>query len=177
MADSFGSLANAFVSTFREGRAAKASVVTHPVVSNDLVTHRFKAFAADDGVIIGIGSYAEMVDLDNEVVRKSDLVKMAYDFNASKERKFRANHKADIDCDLVASWPGAPMLKSGKVLTAGEPIPDDDPIVGISLEKGSETAWFLAVRPHDPLIAQAAKAGDVAGFSWSGYVTRTAVKE
>lgn len=166
--DPYGSLTASLFSAFRQ-KAAPAETPS--------VKHTFKAIAAQDGVIVGIGSYAELVDLDNDVVRKSDLVKMAYDFCANKDRKFKANHKNDIDCDLVASWPGAPVLKSGKVLRDGEPIPADDPVVAISLEKGSETAWFLAVRPHDKSIADLAEKGEVAGFSWAGPASRTLIKE
>lgn len=133
---------------------------------------RFKAIAVDDGVIIGIGAYAENVDLDNEVVDKANLVKMAYEFCASADRTFKANHQEELGADLVASWPGAPILKSGRKLADGESLPDDDPVIGISLEKGAESAWFVAVRPHDPEVAKAAKAGEVVGFSWGATVTK-----
>jgi hypothetical protein len=146
----------------------KALVATEPVS-----THAFKTLAADDGVIIGIGSYAELVDLDGDVIKTGDLVRMAYDYCASTSRAFKANHKDEIDCQLVASWPGAPVLKSGRVLRDGEPLPSGDPVSAISLEKGCETAWFIAVRPRDQKVFEAAKAGDVVGFSWSGPATRT----
>lgn len=136
--------------------------------------YAFKAVSTDDtGVIVGIGAAAENIDLDDEVMRKADLVKMAFEFCASKARTFKANHKEEIGCDLVASWPGAPIFKSGNVLKAGEALPTDDPIIGINIEKGSETHWFVAVKPHDASAVEAAKKGDIAGFSWSGPVKKT----
>lgn len=167
--DPYGSLTEVFKATLKSYRQ-KAGVVEEKPVA-------FKAIGTHDGVIIGIGAAAENVDLDDEVVRKSALVKMAYDFCSASNRVFKANHQEPIDCALVASWPGAPVLKSGKVLAEGEELPDDDPIVAINLEKGKETHWFVAVRPSDSEIADLAAKGGIAGFSWAGYVTRTEVKE
>jgi Putative phage serine protease XkdF len=133
----------------------------------------FKAVAVDDqDVIIGIGSAAHIVDNDDEAVTPAALIGMAYDFCASKAREFRANHDAILDADLVASWPGAPILKSGRVLGAGEELPADDPVVGINIEKGNETHWFVGVRPHDKRIVKAAREGEVVGFSWGGFASK-----
>lgn len=133
----------------------------------------FKAIPSDNqGVIIGIGSAAHIVDRDDEVVTPAALLGMAYDFCASKAREFRANHDAVIDADLVASWPGAPILKSGRVLGVGEELPTDDPVVGINIEKGNETHWFVGVRPHDERIVEAARKGEVVGFSWGGFAAK-----
>lgn len=134
----------------------------------------FKAVSVDDhGVIIGIGAVSGNVDLDNDIVEHAALLNLAYSFCAGN-RTFKANHKTEIGCDLVASWPGAPILKSGKTLAFGEETPDNDPIVGISLEKGTESHWFVAVKPHDPKMLKAAKAGDITGFSWAGMAERNA---
>lgn len=139
--------------------------------------YAFKAISTNDtGVILGIGAAAENIDLDDEVMRKADLVRMSYDFCSASTRTFKANHKEEIGCDLVASWPGAPIFKSGKVLKAGDAIPADDPIIGINIEKGSETHWFVAVKPHDAEVLETAKKGGIAGFSWSGLVKKTPVK-
>jgi Putative phage serine protease XkdF len=176
--------------TRREERSAAASaaaapepVVEQPVVDAGAPEDQkarpiaFKAaYVSDDGVIYGIGAYATNVDLDNDVVATKALVKMAYDFCAASERTFKANHQENLDADLVASMPGAPILKSGRILTAGEALPDDDPITAICL-KSEPIAWFVGVRPHDPEIAKAAKAGAVAGFSFGAYVEREAIKE
>ena len=147
----------------------------------DAKPYAFKALgvdSGDDSIIVGIGAAAENIDLDDEVIRQRDLVAMSYNFCASKARAFKANHADALPkAELVASWPGAPILKSGRVLKAGEALPTDDDVVGINIEKGRETHWFVKVRPNDPAIVEAAKAGAVSGFSWGGMVNRTPVTE
>ncbi len=134
----------------------------------------FKAVSVDDhGVIIGIGAVAGNVDLDNETLAQKGLVTMAYDFCGANARVLKANHgDAMPKAELVASWPGAPILKSGALLAPDAMPTDEDPIVGISLEKGKETHWFVGIRPNDDAVLEQAKKGGIAGFSWGAYVTR-----
>jgi len=131
----------------------------------------FKAIAVDEeqGVLIAVASTAGNVDNDGDVISVPGLRDLAYDFTAG-DRRFKSNHQQDIKCELVGSWVGSPILKSGRVLQAGEEPTADDPIVAISLEKGTECAWIVALRP-DPSIIQAAKSGKVTGLSWGGVAT------
>lgn len=131
----------------------------------------FKAIAIDEeqGVLIAVASTAGNVDTDGDVISVPALRDLAYDFTAG-DRKFKSNHKQDINCELVGSWVGAPILKSGRVLKAGDEPTSDDPIVAISLEKGTECAWIVALRP-DPSVIKAAKNGKVMGLSWGGVAT------
>lgn len=134
----------------------------------------FKAVCVDDqGVIIGIGA-SIATDNDNESVSKGALIGMAHDFCSSDNRAFRANHDKGmaIDADLVASWPGAPVLKSGRILAPGEAIPQDDAVVAINIEKGKETHWFIGVKPRDPRVLEQARKGELVGFSWGGYARK-----
>ncbi len=161
--------------------AATAATEAGKAAAIEPKPYAFKALSVDTGdhsVIVGIGAAAENIDLDDEVIRQHDLVAMSYDFCASKARAFKANHADPLPkAELVASWPGAPILKSGRVLKVGEALPTDDAVIGINIEKGRETHWFVKVRPNDAAIVEAAKAGDVAGFSWAGLVNRTPVTE
>ena len=134
------------------------------------------AYVSDDGVIYGIGAYAESFDRDDDNLRTKALVKMAYDFCAASTRTFKACHKEELGADLVASMPGAPILKSGRVLKAGEEIPSNDPVTGIDL-KAEPIAWFVGVRPRDPDVSEMARKGEIVGFSWGAYVDRELVKE
>ena len=168
----------------RDTRAAEATETpTDPVVETPAdpketagpVTFK-AAYVSDDGVIYGIGAYAENIDLDDEVLRTKALVGMAYDFCSATNRVFKANHQDVLAADLVASMPGAPILKSGRILAAGEDVPEDDPITGICL-KSQPIAWFVGVRPQDPAISEMARKGGVAGFSFGALVAREAIKE
>ena len=116
----------------RDTRAAEATETpTDPVVETPAdpketagpVTFK-AAYVSDDGVIYGIGAYAENIDLDDEVLRTKALVGMAYDFCSATNRVFKANHQDVLAADLVASMPGAPILKSGRILAAGEDVPE-----------------------------------------------------
>lgn len=129
------------------------------------------AYVSNDGVIYLIGAYAGNVDLDNDVLQTKALVDMSYDFCSSKARTFKANHKNDIAADLVASMPGAPILKSGRVMAYGEDLPEDDPITGICITS-EPVAWFVGIRPHDKAIAEKARAGEIIGSSWGAFVDR-----
>jgi hypothetical protein len=161
-----------------EAVTAPAVVVAAPVAAaveaGKAKPYSFKAMSVDEqGVIIGIGAVAGNIDLDNEVLQKAALVDMAYTFCSNEKRVLKANHSEDLTkAELVASWPGAPILKSGKTLKAGESPTAEDPITGISIAKGSETHWFVAIRPNDPAVIELAKKGGVAGFSWGAYCTK-----
>lgn len=134
------------------------------------------AYTSDDGVIYAIGAYAGNVDDDDDVLTTKALVKMAYDFTRSSTRTFKACHAEEIGAELVASMPGAPLLKSGRVLHYGETIPDDDPVVGIDL-KAEPIAWFVGVKPTDPKVSELAKAGGLSGLSWGAFASREAIVE
>lgn len=139
---------------------------------------KYKAIGVQEeyGVIIGIGAAADNVDLDLEIVNKGALIQMSYDFCASTSRTFKANHTAIISCELVASWPGDPILKSGKALKKGDPIPEDDEIIGIGIGPDSGSSWFVGVKPQDKAILDAAKKGEIAGFSWSGFCCKKPIE-
>lgn len=132
------------------------------------------AYVSDDGVIYLIGAYAGNVDKDNEVLQTKALVDMSYDFCSAASRVFKCNHKTEIGADLVASMPGAPRLKSGRILKFGEEHPENDPITGIDLD-AEPIAWFVGVRPHDKSVAEKAKAGEIVGSSWGAFVDRIAL--
>lgn len=134
----------------------------------------FKAVCVEDrGVIMGIGG-SIAVDKQGEDVEKGALIGLAYDFCASAERTFRPNHDqhASIDADLVESWLGEPVLKSGRVLAPGEAVPQDDPIDVSQCRKGAETHWFITVKPHDAAVLEAARKGELVGFSWGGFARK-----
>lgn len=148
----------------------------------------FKAIGHDDlGVIVGIGGAAgspEKLDLDGEFLSKADLQRMAMNFCASPTRKFKANHQEDIEVQLVASWVGAPIIEVAaksdgaptmRALAESETLTKDMNVVGIDTRKGNERHWFVAVKPTDPEVVEIAKAGGIAGFSWSGLVSKTEV--
>lgn len=142
----------------------------------------FKAIGSTpEGIIVGIGAAAgdkNKLDLDGEFFSKADLVKMAHDFCAARDRTFKANHKKAIGCDLVSSWPGAPIIKDGngvRTLKASETLTDEMHVVGIDITKGKETHWFVAARPKDAEVAALAAKGGVAGFSVGVLATRVEV--
>lgn len=166
---------SAVVDAFNPHRVTKAA---------EAPTMAFKAIGSTtEGVIIGIGAAAgnpDKLDLDEEFVSKADLVQMAYDFCSSKDRTFKANHREKIDCDLVASWPGAPIIKNGsgvRLLDDNEYLDDSMEVVGISTAKGAESHWFVGVKPKDPEIAELAAKGGIAGFSFGAHANRTAIEE
>lgn len=142
----------------------------------------FKAINVDDmGVITFIGGAVgdvKRLDLDGEFVEKGDLLTMAFDFCAAPERTFKENHETVVKADLVQSWVGAPIIKEGdaiRTLKADEVLAKDAQVVGINIEKGAETHWFLSARPQDPELIEKAKKGDIAGGSWSAAVTKKVV--
>lgn len=134
------------------------------------------AYVGDGGVIYAIAATSGTVDLDDDVLSTEALVKMAYDFTSAGTRTFKANHSDAVEADLVASVVGAPILKSGRVIAYGESLPEDDPMIGISLE-GQPSAWVVGIRPKDRAVAELAKAGGIAGLSWGAYATRSPIKE
>jgi hypothetical protein len=134
----------------------------------------FKAISVgDQGVIIGIGASVN-VDKDKDFMTKGDLAELAYDFCASKDRVLKANHDEVLaQAELVQSWVGYPILKSGTPLAEGAPLPEDDPVVAIGLQKGCETHWFVGIRPNDPAVIERVNKGELVGFSWGGSALRT----
>jgi len=161
-----------------------AAVTTETKSTNDKQVVTFKAIGCDEwGVITGIGGAAGSLlklDGDEEFLEKGDLVKLAWGFTASAQRQFKANHDDNhlLDADLVQSWVGAPIIKAGEVariLGDHESLTRDMEVVGINTEKGNEGWWFVTVRPHDPRVIEAAKAGLIEGFSWGASVTKTPV--
>lgn len=130
----------------------------------------FKAVKVDDQGVLTLCASSIAKDGADESVQKGAMIGMAYDFCASANRTFKANHdnEVPIEAQLVESMVGAPILKSGKILPAGEPWPEDDPFVGINVEKGNESHWFISVRPTDPEVVKAAKEGKIVGASWGG---------
>jgi hypothetical protein len=82
----------------------------------------------------------------------------------------------DLDDEILKQKALVQILKSGKVLAAGEAIPADDTVIGISIEKGKESHWFVGIRPNDDEVLELAKKGGVACFSWGAFVTRTEAK-
>jgi len=166
---------------YKAGREA-VKKAAESASSAKALAHVFKALSIDEkGVITGIGGAAgdiNKVDLDKEFIEKADLMDLAFDFCGSANRSFKANHTDDLGADLVESWVGAPIIKDGdavRVLKADEVLDDKMEVVGISTEKGAETHWFVGVRPHDQKVVEAAKAGELAGFSFSAIVTKTVV--
>jgi hypothetical protein len=134
------------------------------------------AYVSDGGVIYAIAATSGTVDLDDDVLSTAALVQMSHDFTSAGKRTFKANHTDAVEADLVASMTGAPLLKSGKILSPGQSIPTDDPLVGLSLE-GEPTCWVVGIRPTDKAVADLAKAGGIAGLSWGAYAKRVPLEE
>ncbi len=141
-------------------RAIRERRADFSVPANDSKAVAFKAISVDEeGVIIGIGS-SDAWDSQGESMTAKAVVQIAYEFCSKAEREFRINHDAEaiIGCDLVASFPGAPILVDGVV-------------VGIDI-RANATHWFVGVRPHDSSLVEEAKAGKIVGFSWGGYASK-----
>ena len=154
--------------------AAEAQAAAAAATGETKAAPIFKAaYTSDDGVVYAIGGYATNVDDDKDTLQTATLVRMAYDFTKAGTRTFKANHNGEIKADLVASMCGAPILKSGRVLKAGEELPDDDPVTGICL-KSEPIAWFVGIKPSDPEIVKLAKSGKLAGTSWGALAKREA---
>ena len=135
--------------TLANAKSGKAEVIT------------FKAATADHGVIIGVAA-SPALDHQDEITTKGAVVTMAYDFCSSADRTFKANHGEALKADLVASWPGKPIYADDGVTIKGIDIADPD-----------ATHWFVGVRPHDTAVYEAAKAGEILGFSWGGMAVKT----
>ena len=104
-----------------------------------------KAVDLDEGLLIFKVSRAGNFDRENERVKLPALKAATYEMvrNIGHDAVgVDINHKDAIKCDVVMAWIGAPM-------------PD-------------ENATYVALRPHDRAIVDAAKAGHVVGASWSG---------
>ena len=172
----------------RVAAEAKAAEAAKPAVESEGSEGKakevaFKAISVNEfGVIYGIGGAAgdpTNLDLDGEFMEKADLIRMAHSFSAKSDRKFKANHKGEIACDLVESFVGAPMIEDGsggmRMLKAGERLTRDMSIAAINVQKGNETHWFVGVRPTDPDVVARSKRGEIAGLSWGAKVSKTEV--
>jgi|SRR5579862_7835424 len=166
--------AEQFVGIMREQRAKAAAA--------EKAKRAFKAVANDElGVIIGIGAAVGSptnLDLDGEFLEKSDVIKMCFEFTESAERSFKANHDGGVDAKLVASWAGQLVIKSGdgmRFLNENEPLTDEMDVLAIGTDVSKAGHWVVAVQPTDPEVLEAAKAGEIIGFSWAGFVTKTEV--
>jgi hypothetical protein len=145
---------------------------------------KFTVYKADTetGVIYTFASAAAITDADKEAVPQADLIAMAHGFCASKGRAFNANHGQDhfdlSKAELVESIVGAPILKSGRVMKLGEELPkaEDDPVVGMNIEKGAETHWLIGFKPNNEAVVEEAKKGGVVGASWEGFANKVEVK-
>jgi hypothetical protein len=129
-----------------------------PVVaefSENHATFAFKSFDDEEGIVIGKLSVAENFDLENERIRLPALKAATYELvrniglgkfdTVGKDAATGVdiNHEKEaIKCDVLMAW-------------VGEPMPEPN-------------ACYVAVRPHDREIYEAAKKGDIVGFSWSG---------
>ena len=105
------------------------------------------------------------------------MVVMAHDFCASDKRVFKANHTNEIEMKLVESALGRPILDTGVMLKAGDAIPDNAKVIGFDT-MADPTHWFVGVKPEGegaPALLEAAKAGEIAGFSWAGVVDKKAI--
>jgi hypothetical protein len=127
-----------------------------------LVSLAVKAVDSDEGVIIGILSKAGVRDREREMIPlhalKAATYQLVRDIGTDKmpsvvsdvgtaaladKRGVNVNHALkSIACDVLMAWVGYPM-------------PD-------------ENSCYVAVRPHDRAIVDAAKAGHMVGFSWEG---------
>ena len=152
------------------------------VSRSDSKTIAIKAIGSTpDGVIVGVGASAgspNKLDLDGEFFSKADLVRMAQDFCSSRDRAFKANHQKPLECDLVSSWAGCPVIREDgrlRTLKADETLTDAMNVVAINIEKGKETHWFVGVKPRDPALVELAAKGGIAGFSVGVLATRKEV--
>jgi hypothetical protein len=116
------------------------------------------------------------LDLDGEMLAQKSMVTMAHDFTAG-DRVFKANHAEETEMDLVESMTGVPIVEENgalRTLKSSETVTDAMNVVGIDF-KADATHWIVGLRPKDSAIMEAAKAGEIAGVSWSAYVTKTEV--
>jgi hypothetical protein len=133
--------------------AMKAAVASNLPSSRTAVA--FKADSVDEaeGIIIGKVSVAGIFDRENERVELHALKSATYELVRSIGHEnvgVDINHEQDaIKCDVLMAWIGDPM---------------PDPL-----------ATYVALRPHDKTVFEAAKAGEIVGMSWSGpYLLREA---
>jgi hypothetical protein len=110
----------------------------------------FKAVDAEEGLLIFKVATAGNFDRERERIKLHALKAATYELvrnigadDADRRCAVDINHaEKAIPCDIVMAW-------------AGYPMPD-------------ENACYVALRPHDRAIVDAAKAGHVVGASWSG---------
>jgi hypothetical protein len=163
------------VSFFQNARKARMTPA-EPEQKSAAAEPTFKAaYVSDEGTIYALAATAGTIDLDDDVLQTKAMLRMAADFTSAPSRCFKANHADSLEADLVGSLCGRPILKSGRVLSFGESLPSDDPMVGISLE-GQPTAWLVAIRPKDAAVLELAKAGGIAGLSWGAHASRTEIE-
>jgi hypothetical protein len=111
-----------------------------------LVSLAVKAVDSDEGLLICVVSKAGVRDREREMIPlhalKAATYQLVQDIGKGKV-SVDINHGKDaIKCDVVQAWLGWPM-------------PD-------------ENSCYVALRPHDRAVVDAAKAGQCAGLSWSG---------
>lgn len=145
MSDPFGT--DWFLKAVAANRAsvAKAAVVAAP--SQPVRFRTIKSAANKLGILTLIGASCG-VDRDNEFLAPGDMIKAAFDFTAGARRTIKANHKAEVGADVVESFVGCPVLKSGRIVRAGETLPPDseDPIVDAVASLSNKSGagfWFV----------------------------------
>ena len=166
--------ATATAATAVEPDAAKAAAIVTAKAKISKAGVTLKATGVDRGVIHGIGAVAANIDLDDESLRESALIDMAYDFCASKARTFKVNHGEQElpNAELVESMVGGVFITEKgsstiRSLNVGEDVPAGATVVGIDTSKA--THWHVAFRPNDDAVLETARKGGANGFSWSGF--------
>lgn len=126
--------------------AAKAAPLAAEPAANRKLTFAFKSFSDEKGIIVAKVSVAGIFDLENERVTEAALEAATYELVANigaGKAAVDINHESEpIDCQILQAWYGDPM-----------PEP---------------TACYVALRPADREIYEAAKSGKITGMSWAG---------
>ena len=126
--------------------AAKAAPLAVEPAAKQKLTFAFKSFSDEKGIIVAKVSVAGVFDLENERVTEAALEAATYELVANigaGKAAVDINHETEpIACDILQCW-------------FGDPMPDSK-------------AAYVALRPHDRAIYEAAKSGEIIGMSWSG---------
>jgi hypothetical protein len=100
------------------------------------------------GIIWGYASVADVVDLQGDVVPQDELIQAVYQFMTdyyAGQASIRENHESAADVVLVES--------TFHVL-------------------GTRLAWFVGVKLNTDELRQAAREGDISGFSIGGWADK-----